>query len=222
MKTLKRRLTTILIGLLSCILTLTVGLVVVNWDNLTDLVAATAPGPSLSGVDEGLVTANNQFAFDLYAQLAKGNGDDNIFFSPLSVSAIMAQTYAGARGNTAKEMKKALHFDLESDRLHPAMAALLASLEPPQGKVPYELNIANALWIEQSYSLLPDFVSLCQNHYHAASRSVDFIHAAEAQRKNHQRLGRGADARQDHRPDAVGVCKRRLAARSDQCRVLQG
>ncbi|HVP10203.1 MAG TPA: serpin family protein [Phycisphaerae bacterium] len=133
--------------------------------------------------DQDLVTANNQFAFDLYAQLSKDRGNDNIFFSPLSLSAILAQTYAGARGNTAKEMTETLHLDPEADRLHPAMAALLASLEPPQGKAPYELNIANALWLEQTYTLLPEFVSLCQNHYRTAPRSVDFKHAAEAQRK---------------------------------------
>jgi serpin B len=80
-------------------------------------------------------------------------------------------------------MKEVLHFDLEPDRLHTAMAALLASLEPPQGKTLYELNIANALWVEQSYSLLPDFVSLCRNHYRAVARPVDFKTAPDAQRK---------------------------------------
>jgi serpin B len=164
-------------------LALAVGLVVANWDTVTDWMAAASPGPSLEGVDEGLVNANNQFAVDLYTQLAEAGGNDNIFFSPLSLTTILAQTYAGARGNTAKEMKDALHFDLEPDRLHPAMAALLASLEPPEGKAPYELNIANVLWIDQGCSLLPEFVSLCRNHYRAAPRSVDFKNAAEAQRK---------------------------------------
>ena len=37
-------------------------------------------------------------------------------------------TYAGARGDTAAEMAKTLHFTLPPERLHPAMGALLADL----------------------------------------------------------------------------------------------
>jgi serpin B len=131
--------------------------------------------------DPKLVDGNTQFALDLYARLR--DKDDNLFFSPLSLSTALAMTYGGARGNTAKEMKEALHFDLDPARLHPAMAGLLGGLQAPKEKAPYELNIANALWVEQTYGLLPDFVTLCQNNYQAAARPVDFKTAAEAQRK---------------------------------------
>ncbi|HVP10975.1 MAG TPA: serpin family protein [Phycisphaerae bacterium] len=138
-------------------------------------------GSPPSKPDPKLVDGNTQFALDLYAQLR--SGDDNMFFSPLSLSTALAMTYGGARGDTAKEMKQALHFDLESAQLHPAMAGLLGGLEAPKEKAPYQLNIANALWVEQSYGLLPDFVKLCQDNYQAVARPVDFKTAAEAQRK---------------------------------------
>src|SRR5512140_1188457 len=54
--------------------------------------------------DPKLVEANTQFALDLYGQLR--SGDDNIFFSPMSLSTILAMAYAGAAGNTAKEMQQ--------------------------------------------------------------------------------------------------------------------
>ena len=47
---------------------------------------------------------NNQFATDLYAQLAGKDG--NIFFSPTSLQTALAMTWAGARGQTAEEMAK--------------------------------------------------------------------------------------------------------------------
>src|SRR5690242_5550726 len=47
-----------------------------------------------------LVSGNNAFALSLYAQLEAG--DDNVFFSPTSISAALAMTYAGARGQTAE------------------------------------------------------------------------------------------------------------------------
>jgi serpin B len=133
--------------------------------------------------DQKLVEANTQFALDLYAQLSKDAANDNIFFSPLSLSTALAQTYAGARGNTAKEMKDALHFDLDPVQLHPAMGALLKDLESPKDKAAYQLNIANALWVEQTYRLLPEYVTLCKDQYRAEARAVDFKTAAEAQRK---------------------------------------
>ena len=70
-----------------------------------------------------VVKGNNEFAFDLYGQLRKQNG--NLFFSPNSISTALAMTYAGARNDTAAEMAKALHFTLPEDKLHPAFADLV-------------------------------------------------------------------------------------------------
>jgi serpin B len=56
-----------------------------------------------------VVKGNNVFAFDLYSVIAKEKG--NLFLSPYSVSSVLAMTYAGARGETAKQMEKTLHFD---------------------------------------------------------------------------------------------------------------
>jgi hypothetical protein len=55
------------------------------------------------------VAANNAFAFDLFAQV-RINGN-NLVLSPYSVSTCLGLTFAGARGNTERQMAKALHFD---------------------------------------------------------------------------------------------------------------
>jgi hypothetical protein len=83
-----------------------------------------------------LVQGNNEFAFDLYSRLAKEEG--NIVFSPYSISTALAMTYAGARGETAAQMAKVLHFTLGQERLHPAFGELMADLQmndkqPPSG-----------------------------------------------------------------------------------------
>lgn len=57
-----------------------------------------------------LVDANSQFAMDLYAQLAKENPGQNLFFSPYSVSNALLMTAEGARGETAREMGAVLGF----------------------------------------------------------------------------------------------------------------
>ncbi|MDM8563161.1 serpin family protein [Candidatus Marithioploca araucensis] len=62
----------------------------------------------ISTVSDG----NSAFAFDLYTQL-KANNNGNLFFSPYSLSIALAMTYAGAKGETATQMAKVLHFPEE-------------------------------------------------------------------------------------------------------------
>src|SRR4051812_12141416 len=76
-----------------------------------------------------VVKGNDAFAFDLYAQLARQEKGKNLFFSPYSISTALAMTYAGARGDTEKEMAKTLHFSLEQEKLHPAFRALKVELD---------------------------------------------------------------------------------------------
>lgn len=123
-----------------------------------------------------LVEGNTAFACDLYRQLSAAEG--NLFFSPYSISNALAMTYGGARGETAAEMARVLHFSLASDRLHPAFAELIAALEP-EGASTYELAIANRLWGQQNYGFLPEFIDLLERHYTAPLQEVDFLNATE-------------------------------------------
>src|SRR5262249_7521999 len=70
---------------------------------------------------QSVVTANNQFALDLYCQVRTRDG--NIFFSPYSIPKALAMTYTGARGETAREMAATLHFSLDPNRQPHAFAA---------------------------------------------------------------------------------------------------
>ena len=125
-----------------------------------------------------VVDGNNSFAVDLYGQLRNQNG--NLFFSPESISTALAMAYAGARGDTASEMAKTLHFTLSADRLHPAMGALLSNLNAPHDG--YQLRVADALWAQQGNAFLDDFLQLMKNDYGAGFNQVDFKDATEAAR----------------------------------------
>ena len=63
------------------------------------------------------VEANSQFAFDLYAELAKRHEGENLFFSPHSISNALLMAAEGARGHTAKEMGTVLGFPKELQRV---------------------------------------------------------------------------------------------------------
>ena len=137
--------------------------------------------PDSTNPDTDIVIAgNNDFALDLYAQLRSQEG--NLFFSPYSISTALAMTYAGARTETAKQMAKTLHFNLDQDRLHPAFAQVIKDLDTA-GKKGYELTIANALWGQKGYQFLQPFLDLTRKNYGAGLREVDFVDATEQARQ---------------------------------------
>ncbi|MBN2445560.1 MAG: serpin family protein [Phycisphaerae bacterium] len=154
---------------------------------LVALVVATGLAPA--GADEDVdmaaqqrdtVAGNTRFALDLYGKLRDQDG--NLFFSPLSISAALAMTYAGARGETAQEMAQTLHFDVTGDDLHAKMGRLLDRLKSTDNAA-WQLHIANALWPQAGYTFLDEFFDLVQQNYHAGLDSLDFAKATEEARK---------------------------------------
>jgi serpin B len=134
--------------------------------------------PSANADRTAATEGNNVFAVGLYGRLRHQNG--NLFFSPESISTALAMAYAGARGSTASEMAKTLHFTLPPDKLHPAMGALLRDLNAAHEG--YQLSVANALWAQQGYTFLDDFLSQLKTDYGAGLNQVNFKGATEAAR----------------------------------------
>jgi serine protease inhibitor len=118
----------------------------------------------------------NKFAGELYAQLNQKDKTGNLFFSPYSIYSALAMTYAGAAGETAKQMEEALHFP--GVKVHSA----LAQLEPSLTSQP-SLQIANALWGQEDLSYKVKFVDFVHEHYAAPLKAVDFEKQTEAARK---------------------------------------
>ncbi len=143
-------------------------------------VPAAGQPPKLNPDAATLVKDNTAFALDLYRELAQKDG--NLFFSPYSISTALAMTYAGARGETAAQMARTLHFSLGQDRLPPAFADLIRHLNAARGRK-YQLVTANRLWGQKDYGFLPDFLKLTEVSYGAGLKQVDFIGATEQARK---------------------------------------
>ena len=132
-----------------------------------------------------LAAGNSAFAFDLYQVLRQG-GEGNLFYSPYSISAALAMTYAGARGETEREMAETLHYTLPQERLHPAFNALdrvLISQDEGAGEDAFQLSIANAIWGQEGYEFLPAFLDTLAENYGAGMRTVDFVGETEKARQ---------------------------------------
>src|SRR5450432_216629 len=129
-----------------------------------------------------LATDNRHFAWDLYQAVRPTPG--NLVFSPASISLSLAMAYGGARGTTATQMAATLHFSLPTERLHPAFDALDLALETPApgDAGSFRLSLANALWGQQGFALLPDYLDLLAVNYGAGVHVVDFAGATEPAR----------------------------------------
>jgi serpin B len=144
-----------------------------------------SPEVALSDISS-LTEGNSVFAFNLYRLLSDGEG--NLFYSPYSISAALAMTYAGARGDTEKQMADTLQFYLSQNQLHPAFNSLdqeLASRgERARGKdgEGFRLNIVNAIWGQKDYAFLISFLDTLAENYGAGLRIVDFINETEPSR----------------------------------------
>lgn len=124
---------------------------------------------------------NNQFAFDLLHILPPGR--ENFVVSPFSISAAMAMTYAGARGETREQMARVMHFEDEDSGFHKQYGEYLDELDLMAGDS-ISLNIANGLWAQQDYHFLDSFFDLIESAYDSRTFMVDFMADREGIRQN--------------------------------------
>ena len=130
------------------------------------------PGQMLSKDTLRIVRANSVFAIDLYKSLYSSEG--NLFISPYSISLAMSMTYAGARGETEKQIVQTLHYPLDQNDCHSSFASIQSVLDEIQIRDNIKLNIANSLWAQQGYPFRKEYLSLAQQKYGASIMSVNF------------------------------------------------
>jgi len=138
------------------------------------------PAPSVPSADLAtLVDGNSALSFSLYDRFRK-ESDKNFFYSPLSISQALAMAWAGARGQTEKEMASTLHFGLDQSRLHPAMNELDLTLQSrgkgakaADGKA-FRLRLSNAIWGQRGYHILQPFLDVLAQSYGAGLRVLNF------------------------------------------------
>ncbi len=128
-----------------------------------------------------VIKGNSALGFDLYQKFKENEG--NLFFSPYSISTALAMSYAGARGQTEREMAETLHFSLEQKPLHSLFSELQSDLNTIQNKGHIKLSIANSLWVQEGYHFLDTFFNLNKKYYSAGLNFVDFAAETEIARK---------------------------------------
>ena len=128
---------------------------------------------SLSLVEENLLRASNAFAFQLARELVPVEADENLFFSPLSVSMVLGMLLNGADGDTFDQIRSVLGFGgLTQEQINQGYAdltALLVGLDPG-----VTIEIANSVWPKAGFPVLADFSERIRSSFGAESAALDF------------------------------------------------
>jgi len=135
------------------------------------------PGPGkdlkLSAAELQEASADNTFSFELFRSVAAGNGSNNLFVSPLSVSMALGMTTNGANGATLDSMRKVLHMaGFSQDQVNTYYSDLLTQL--PELDPNTTLKIANSVWYRNTFTVKPQFLETEKNSYQARVQGLDF------------------------------------------------
>jgi len=156
----------------------TIGLIMFPY-NPYEPPAADDTGATQEGIQE-VVDANNEFAFNLLSKYMDEKKEENIFFSPYSISTALAMTYEGARGQTAEEMQSVFHFP-EYEVLRPNSAAIYNNINTENKD--FELMTGNALWAQKDYTFLEDYFNTVEKYYGGKAVNLDFVQETEESRQ---------------------------------------
>ncbi|PKU43865.1 leukocyte elastase inhibitor-like [Limosa lapponica baueri] len=160
-----------------------------------------------------LTAANTKFCLDFFKELSKVKRNENIFFSPLSISAALSMIQLGARGSTAEEIEKhelkqgkadlpakwhhlvqkhgerillktAFPWCLQCEEAGGAHSQFQELLSAlGKSGATCSLSIANRLFGEVTFQFLQQYLNSTRTLYHAELKAMDFINAAEQCRK---------------------------------------
>uniref|UniRef100_A0A023GN63 Putative tick serpins 9 n=1 Tax=Amblyomma triste TaxID=251400 RepID=A0A023GN63_AMBTT len=143
---------------------------------LTAIVAVSylQPGFCLTDKEQRLIAANNEFAVRLLKVLPS-RPDENVFFSPYSLSTALGMAYVGAKGATQQELSTALGYNtalLNEDDVQAAFADQNHRLQAHASQA--GLEVANSAAVQENFSVLESYYNALNHTFNAHVFKVDF------------------------------------------------
>jgi serpin B len=116
-----------------------------------------------------LTKSLNDYSFELYGQVKHEH--DNLFFSPLSTYYALLIAYEGAQNETKIAFEKVLHID--NPKSLSSFKDFTHNLTTPGDSTNY-LRLANAIWVQNNFSLKKDYQDKIIQRYSSDLRTIDF------------------------------------------------
>ena len=117
--------------------------------------------PTTDSTTDGYTSQpQTEFVFNLYRSIAQNEPEKNVTVSPYGVQRILDLARCGAAGETRTEIEQVLGYtesvewEIRSDDT---------------------LTIADALWTQQGYRILPEFLQTARENFGSSIEQVDFV-----------------------------------------------
>ncbi|KAK2507775.1 hypothetical protein MC885_013471 [Smutsia gigantea] len=141
------------------------------------------PSPKSSPASQ-VSFSNTNFAFCLYRRLILKTPNQNIFFSPVSVSTSLAMLSLGACSATKTQILQSLGFNLihtSESAIHQGFQHLVHSLNVPSKDL--DLKMGNVLFIQKELQVQTNFLDNVKRLYESEVLPADFSNTFTAREK---------------------------------------
>lgn len=126
----------------------------------------------LSPKSKEVNAVNQQFAFDLFKVVA-AEEEENCCVSPLSTSLCIGMILNGADNDTYQEIQETLGYSgFSNQEINEYVQTMQTELPKLDGRT--LLTNANSIWINNNYTLLPDYIQLNKTYYDAEVSNIPF------------------------------------------------
>ncbi len=125
-----------------------------------------------------IIESNNQFSFEVYQKLK--NPDENLIFSPASITSAIAMTYIGAKNNTFEEISSTFHFNRNLDEFNKDYINLTNLNQREKSDINF--HNANSLWIQEGLKLNQEFLNINKQYFSSSLQFTNFITEPEKSR----------------------------------------
>jgi serpin B len=137
------------------------------------------PQPVDADTATAMANGLNAFSLEFYAQVRSTPG--NSVMSPASIAMALSLVHAGAKGDTEREITKALHLGASADASQNAMGSLLARWNGKHES--FELAVANRIFGEKTVTYEKEYLGEVERLFAAPLESMDFKGGPDKARK---------------------------------------
>ncbi|CAH8287278.1 serpin B [Mariniflexile fucanivorans] len=120
-----------------------------------------------------IVTANNDFAFSLFKEIAQTETETNYMVSPVSASLALGMVYNGASGETQTAFANVFHYgDATLDETNLVNQNIITNLTQTASGTTFEID--NSLWVKNTFPVKETFLEANKTYYLAEVQNKDF------------------------------------------------
>ncbi len=128
-------------------------------------------------VETDLIKASNNFTFSLFSKFEAEYSNENIFFSPLSISTALSMALNGANGETKQQIKNVIDFgDYTDEEINAAFKNMQDVFTALDQNV--EFSLANPAWYRNDMTLMETYRDILVNYYYAEIAGLNFMDPA--------------------------------------------